>query len=235
MACRFALFFILLGLCPAFAAHYPIKLGDTTVTILREQRGIGHAFVHLHQNETTALKAIKVILREQGGSLLTLKHRGGRNIVFHIHHHRYEFDPNRMFTDVGIKKSLSQYGHYDKVAHKEVKKLARQIKKFLSKGKIVAVHNNRSYSLKNYLPGKSLSSDIEALHFNKKKQYRNFFLVTKKSDYLRLKQLNFNSIWQSHQVRDDGSLSVYLSNRDYVNVECGYRSLQEQINMLKHA
>ena len=34
---------------------------------------------------------------------------------------------------------------------------------------------------------------------------------------------------------DDGSLSVFLANRAYINVEAGYDELAMQIKMLRHA
>ena len=60
----------------AEAAQYPVMLGGTTVIIKKERYGRGKNFVHLHQNETTALKAAKAVVKEHGGSLLTLVHPG---------------------------------------------------------------------------------------------------------------------------------------------------------------
>ena len=214
---------------------YPVKVGHSLVIIQQQRHGKGKAFVHLHQNETTALKAAKAVVKTEGGSILTLIHAGQRNIVFYQHKKRYEFDPNRIFTDRGIKKTLTKFGCYSQEAHVEVKKLANKIKSLLPKGKIIAVHNNESYSLKNYLPGHHSASDARALKFNKKSYYRNFYLVTQKSDYMRLKKLNFNSVWQAGDATDDGSLSVYLATRNYVNVEAGYSQLATQVRMLRHA
>ena len=102
--------FLLLSLVSlAHASQYKINVGDTKVLIKQYHRGCGKAFVHVHQNETTALKAAKAIVKHRGGSVLTLVHAGQRNIVFHIRHQRFEFDPNRIFTDVGIKKTLKQW------------------------------------------------------------------------------------------------------------------------------
>ena len=219
----------------AHSARYIVHVGDAAVVIQQEHHGCGKAFVHLHQNETTALKAARSIVRAKGGSVLTLIHSGGRNIVFHVRHQRFEFDPNRIYTDKGIKKTLLQFGAYSPRAHREVKKLANKIMSLLPQGKIIAVHNNSTYSLKNYLPGHSLARDAHSLHVNKQHCYRNFYLVTKQRDYVRLKQLHFNSIWQADNALDDGSLSIYLAKNRYVNVEAGYDQLAEQIKMLRYA
>jgi len=232
---RYVLLLLVSGLNSVYAANYPVKLGNSTVIIQKQQHGKGKAFVHLHQNETTALRAAKAVIKAHGGSLLTLVHSGKRNIVFYCQQKKYEFDPNRIFSDIGIKKTLMQFGNYTQEAHAEVNKLAEKIKALLPQGKIIAVHNNESYSMKDYFPGRNLAADAQALHINQENYYRNFYLVTQKYDYFRLKKLHFNSVWQSPDASDDGSLSVYLANRDYVNVEAGYDQLAAQVTMLKQA
>ncbi|HAT1659087.1 TPA: protein tyrosine phosphatase [Legionella pneumophila] len=216
------------------AVNHRVMVGDEPV-IIQQTKGQGKTFVHVHHNEQTALKAAKAVIRKEGGSLITLIHSGGRNIVFHLNNQRYEFDPNRIFTDKGIKKTLAQYSYYTPEAHQEVKKLADKIKALLPEGKVIAVHNNSSYSLKDYLPGHELAKDAKALYMNPDNYFRNFYLVTKLSDYLRLKMQGFNGVLQKPSATDDGSLSVYLAKRDYINVEAGYDQLAEQIKMLLHA
>ena len=232
---RYVLFWMAAWIPMAEAAQYPVMLGGTTVIIKKERYGRGKNFVHLHQNETTALKAAKAVVKEHGGSLLTLVHPGGRNIVFHLHQRRYEFDPNRIFTDVGIRKTLAQFGGYTREASAEVKKLSNKIKRLLPRGKIIAVHNNESYSIRDYFPGRQMSADARHLYFDEENHFRNFYLVTKSQDYHRLIKLKFNGVLQAHNAIDDGSLSIYLSKRHYINVEAGYDQLAAQIQMLKHA
>lgn len=212
-----------------------VHVGDTKVIIKQIQHGQGQSFVHVHHNETTALQAAQHVVEKEGGSVLTLVHPGQRNIVFHLHHQRYEFDPNRMFTDIGIQKTLKSFGHYSPGAHAEVRKLADKVKRLLPSGKIIAVHNNNDYSIKEYFPGKKLHGDAVALNLNHQRFYRNFYLVTRSSEFQRLKALRFNAILQAKTATDDGSLSVYLAHRDYVNVEAGYGQLRAQIDMLKWA
>ncbi len=216
------------------AINHKVMVGDEQV-VIQQIVGKGKHFVHVHHNEQTALKAAKAVIRKEGGSLITLVHSGGRNIVFHLNNKRYEFDPNRIYTEKGIKKTLTQFGEYSPEAHREVKKLADKMKQLLPKGKIIAVHNNSSYSLKDYLPGHELAHDAKALHMNPDNYYRNFYLVTKISDYLRLKMEGFNGILQKPNATDDGSLSVLLAKSEYINVEAGFDQLMEQIKMLQRA
>lgn len=232
---RFLVIFLML-LTSACSTQSVVTLGDTRVIIETTKHGTGKSFVHLHQNETTALQAAKHVVQTEGGSVMTLVHPGQRNIVFHLNHQRYEFDPNRIFTDIGIKKTLSAFGPYSLSAHLEVKALANKLIAMLPpEGKIIAVHNNNDYSIKEYLPGNSLVHDAKALHLDPERFYRNFYLVTRHQEFLRLKQLRYNTILQAPAATDDGSLSVYLAHRDYVNVEAGYGQLIAQIDMLKWA
>lgn len=230
------MFMFVFGVGHATKTRVRVQLGDTPVVVEKIQRGHGKAFVHVHQSETTALKAARAVVLSEGGSLVTLHHPGGRNIVFHLNNTRYEFDPNRMFTDAGIKKTLEQFGPYSAKAHGLVKLLAEQVTAALPNNQtVIAVHNNQEYSLKEYYPGASLEHEAEALYVPKPKAYRNFYLVTKKTDYARLKQSKFNSVLQARTPEDDGSLSVYLNSKPYVNVEAGYDQLAAQIKMLRAA
>lgn len=218
------------------AVNHQIMIGDERVVIKQiKGRADGKTYIHVHHNEQTALKAAETVVKRDGGSLITLVHSGGRNIVFHLNNQRYEFDPNRIYTDLGIKKTLKEYSSYSPEAHREVKKLANAIKELLPQGKIIAVHNNASYSLKDYLPGHELAKEAKAVHMSPENYYRNFYLVTKLADYLRLKLEGFNGILQKPSATDDGSLSIFLAKREYINVEAGYDQLVEQIKMLQRA
>ncbi len=63
------------------AINHRVQLGDDSV-VVQEYKGTGKTYVHVHHNEQTALKAAKAVIRRDGGSLITLVHSGGRNIVF---------------------------------------------------------------------------------------------------------------------------------------------------------
>lgn len=191
--------------------------------------------MHLHENEITALAAAHKYVHKEGGTLISLKHGGTRNIVFHLNHVRYEADPNRIFTDRGIELTLHQFGHYSKAAHQEVKSLARQIVALIPAGKVIAVHNNRDYSLKEYFPHHAMHSDAKAVYYLKNSNVRNFYFVTKPGEYRRLKTLKYNVALQASTARDDGSLSYYLGQSNYINIEAAYGELKAQLGMLYHA
>lgn len=212
-----------------------VTLGDTVVKINQHQQGKGNSYIHLHSNETTALKAAHRVINYCGGYLISLEHNGGRNISFHLNKKKYTFDPNRIFTQTGIRKSLTKLSHYNSQAAQEITKLSNKIMHLIpDKQSIIAVHNNRYYSMKDYYPGASMSKEAKLIYKNPKQYYRNFYFVTTQKNYDTFKSLGFNVVLQNNRAAsDDGSLSVALSNREYVNVEAGYTQLHQQIKMLK--
>ena len=233
----FRLFFLLVLLNLGGCVHtIPVMVGNTPIRIIQEKhQDHGKTIVHLHENETTALAAARTYVRQDGGTLLTLQHGGTRNIVFYLNQVRYEVDPNRIFTDKGIKQSLTQFGPYSPEAHAAVKSLAKRILALIPPGKVIAVHNNRDYSMKEYFPHHPMARDVKALHYLAASNYRNFYFVTNSREYRRLKALDFNVALQSPHAEDDGSLSYYLGQRDYVNIEAAYGELKAQLRMIYHA
>lgn len=215
---------------------HSVMVGDNKIEIIK-QAGQGKTLIHLHENELTALNAAKAYVDVKGGTLISLRHSGKRNITFYLNNKRYEFDPNRIFTDVGIEKTLKEFGYYSQPAHREVKKLANKLIGLLPEGKIIAVHNNQSesYSIKEYGNGASLADEVEVATCLAANHYRNFYFVTQRHEYERLKKLKFNVALQAITPTDDGSLSYYLGKKNYINIESGYDQLAEQINMLHWA
>lgn len=219
----------------AYAKTYPVKIGSSTIYIIKEQQGRGKNFVHLHANEVTALKAAKTYIKQHGGSVISLKHSAKRTISFYLKGDYYEFDPNRIFTDMGIQKTLKLYGHYSKGGHMAVKQFANKILSLLPEGKIIAVHNNKGYSLKEYFPKESLASDASAIHYKVNSSARNFYFVTEKNEFNRLKRLNFNVVLQADNPNNDGSLSYYLAKKNYVNIEAAFDEFAAQLKMIASA
>ena len=216
------------------AQSIAVPVGDSTVMI-NYHPGKGPMYVHLHENETTALLAIKKIAPVNNNSWLSLHHKGTRNISFSIAGRAYQFDPNRMFSAKGIRASLEQYGGYSKQAAAAVNGLASKVKSLIGKNAVIAVHNNQGYSFRDYLPGHSSAQDAKYLNFPLKSHYRNFLLMTRHQDYCRIIKNRENAIEQRSSVHDDGSLSVYMARRAYINVEAGYNQLAAQYRMLEKA
>lgn len=231
----YCVYFFLLLNSTFHTQSYPVTVGDTTVNIIK-QSGTGKTFIHLHENEKTALQSAKLYVDFKGGTLISLQHGGDRNIQFTLNQVHYEFDPNRIFTDNGIEKSLKLFGPYSKEAHVQVKKLATKITQMLStKDQIIAVHNNSGYSIREYFPCHELEKDAQAIHYLENSNYRNFYFVTQQQAYERLKELAFNVALQAEKAQDDGSLSYFLAEKNYINIEAAHGQLPEQLKMLFNA
>lgn len=236
--CFSFLFIALLGFKGSEPEHISLikyRLGDTTVIIRRESYGPGKVFVHLHANETTALKAARWAAKKHGGQVITLVHDKTRDIYFKYHGRHYAFDPNRIFTAKGIEKTLKQHHSYSPRAKNLISGLAKKILTTIPRGKIVAVHNNKDYSLRDYLPHHRYAKDAKHVYRRPQQNFRNFFLVTQEKDFKRYRHLGFNVIHQAHHASDDGSLSIIFSKKTYVNAEAGFNQLRQQQTMLEKA
>lgn len=221
-------------LAEAAVVRVPVMLGTSKV-LVEYQRGTGLTFVHVHADEKTALVAAQRVARRTGAGLLRLVHPGGRLVCFQLKGKRYLFDPNRMFSDSGIRQTLTRYSQYSPDAHRAIAHLANVFLKHLPPGKVVSVHNNRGYSMRDYFPGHPSAREAAAIHQNPNWTYRNFYFVTQREDYARMRKLGFNSVLQARTPSDDGSLSVRLSGAPYINVEAAHGQLQQQISMLENA
>lgn len=214
----------------ALAATVNYKLGDTTVKIVISGNG-GWTMVALHENESTSVRVAKAT----GGRLVELKHTGRREVHFTLNRKKYSVDPNRIFTDTGIRKSLKPYSPE---GHKAVQGLATELLKNIRGRAIVALHNNTNggdLSITSYKRGGKYARDASQVHVNPAHDPDDFFFVTNKWVFDLLKSGNYNVALQSGSVTDDGSLSVYCARQGiiYVNVEAESGHSSQQAQMLK--
>lgn len=242
MLTKYSMFLLLFGVYSTVFSHQPkvhiktVYLGRTPIQIRHEDYGSGKVFVHLHANETTALLAGRNVARQSGGQVITLVHQKQRDISFMYRHYRYTFDPNRIFTHQGIRQTLIKHGCYDPRVIPMVRHFAQAILKTIPpQQKIVAVHNNKEYSLRDYFPKHESAQDASSYYYKARSNYRNFYLVTSDKDFKRYKALGFNVVEQANLARDDGSLSIVMAKNGYVNVEAGFGQLQAQKKMLLKA
>lgn len=203
----------------AFAGTTKYKIGDTTVNIVVSGNG-GWTMVALHENESTSVRAAKAVMAKTGGRLVELKHSGKRRVSFSLKGKKYSVDPNRMFTDAGIKRDLKPY---TTEGHQAVKGLAAELLKHIRGRAIVSLHNNTdgSYSINSYRWGGKYASDAADVNVDPAHDPDDFFFVTNRQLFGVMKAAKYNVVLQSAGVTDDGSLSVYMARKGvvYVNVE----------------
>ncbi|MFP3015359.1 MAG: hypothetical protein ACEY3B_03510 [Wolbachia sp.] len=225
--------------------EYDLTLGDTTVKLfIKSSDTSGINFINVHQNEVTSKEAGERIIQQFGGRMLYITHGDGtpRNVEFYLNGERYEFDPNRIFDNMGAEASLKEFGNFSEGALKAVRNFAEKILDFLlpSQDHVIALHNNYnspSYSFKSYF-SPPLSRDVLKIYPEvcPESGTGEFFYMTVEDWFEALKQKGvFNIILQNNKaVEDDGSLSVYAgeNNIRYSNVEAEHGHLEQQIDML---
>lgn len=197
----------------------------------------GLIYFAMHENESTGARAVKIVIRKHGGKLIRIRQHGRRTITFRIRHNRYRFDPNRIFSKRGIRRTLRRYGRTSPTAVKIVDGFAKRLIKLLNKNLIITVHNNRAYGfgIKDFRRSGRLSMDTNRIYINPKLPPDDFYLVTTKALFKAAEANKYNVIWQGKDVGDNGSLSVYANRRNipYINVEARHGHLKHQVKMLE--
>lgn len=222
--------------------EYQLKIGENFVKIVVSKtaaRSPNFAYFNMHDNENTAVEAAMETIQKYGGVLIELRNDNRRMVNFSIQGKQFTFDPNRIFTPVGIEKTLKQNGEYSIAAAREVNNFAVQLKLLLKDFQlIIAMHNNtdENYSLKSYEDIDDLGKDVKFFNENPMLDADDFFYVTEAKFFQFLKLKNQNVALQDNEnVTDDGSLSVYCGKNKikYLNVESQHGHLNEQIKMLE--
>lgn len=150
-----------------------------------------------------------------------------------------EFDPNRMFTEVGLERNLMRLNPDSKP--EERKKVLTMVGKEREKllkaltppanGLLTVVHNNsKGYSVTDEV---QISNDVSL----RAPDFPNdFLLCTNAKDFAVLKESPFNVVLQdSPRGEEDGSLSRLMAARKvrYVNIEAAMGRVERQRAMLE--
>jgi hypothetical protein len=197
--------------------------------------------INVHDDENTSVLAGRQILCETSGRLIELSHSGNRLVTFRLGGKTHRFDPNRIFSDTGIRDTLARRGAYSEEAHEAVARFAGGfLKRFALDGEpvIFALHNTdgQGLTIRSYLKEGELKSASANVHVSERRAAGDFFYVTDRRFFEYLKARDFNVTLQDDaNVPDDGSLSVYFARRGipYVNVEADVQHLTDQIEMVR--
>jgi len=197
-------------------------------------------FINLHDDEITSVDAAKRILEEHGGILIKIENNAQRNIRFKLGRYFYKVDPNTIFSEVGIKRSLGQFGRISDRAVDEVEKLGQRITQLIPREAkcIIALHNNTPdlFSVREYTPGNKRSADSKKVYINDQQDTDDFFLTTDNAIYETLADKGYNTILQDNKFcSEDGSLSVYCGKKNirYVNCETEHGKAGQYYEMMK--
>lgn len=229
---------------PRRTANVPFRIGNTTVHAHVFQRDQpGPTYLNVHDDENTSVIAGKKILAQTGGRLIELVHSGKRFVVFQLDGQTYRFDPNRIFSPVGVRATLERTRNHSAAAQQAIETFATKLIETFALDRepvIIALHNTGGggLSINSYLADGDKPTTASITHVSTNRFAGDFFYVTDRRFFDYLKAHDFNVTLQDDaNVPDDGSASVYFARKGipYINVEADVKHLDEQIEMVRVA
>jgi hypothetical protein len=219
-----------------------LSIGESSVnvvTVTAQDRG--QTWINIHENERTSVEAALEVIERVGGKVVYLEHGGERNISFALDGETYVVDPNRIYTEAGIRATLENLGPISEGAVAEVQRFSRELIAHLGLDTLhvaLTLHNNREggYSAASYQDGEAYESDAADVRIHDDVNTDDFFFITEEAWLEPLAEAGFNVVLQDNtQVTDDGSMSVYCGQRGipYVNVEARHGHHDEQVQMIE--
>lgn len=205
-----------------------------------EGRRPGLTFVNLHDNENTSAEAAKAHIGRHGGRLVELVHGRGREVVIRRRGILHRFDPNRMFTEKGLRQTLDYFHNLNseniRIAGDFARKLTGIINIVEDKA-IIAVHNNTpgKLTIKDFKPGQWYGNDAREVFISLAEDPDDFFFTNSATIYRALRTLRYNVALMATDPPDRGTLGNYVNNNGgiYVLVEAEHGHLNRQIKMLE--
>ena len=217
------------------------KLGDKTISIKLIQYGqaVTACCINLHDDEKTAVQAARSVLEQQGGVLIRIENNAQRIISFPFKGVVYSFDPNRIFSQKGIKFTLKAKGKTNPLAIIEVEKFAAHLLQLIpdSIACLIALHNNTDgdFSVKSYQPGGKRQTDARQVYADNWQDIDDITFTTDEILFSKMSSMGYNSILQDNaNVTKDGSLSVYFGEQKkrYINIETQHGKTAQYKEML---
>lgn len=220
---------------------HTLRLEDEKVWVREYRRpGADLNFVNLHDNENTSAEAAKAYIRTHGGRLIELEHGRGRTVVIRRNGVLDRFDPNRMFTEEGLRRSLDYFHCLTDENLVLATDFARQVTDMigLHEGKpVIAVHNNTpgKLTIHDFEPGEWYGDDTRDIFTNPAEDPDDFFFTNSPVLFRALKSLRYNVALMKENPPDRGTLGNLVNARGgvYVLVEAEHGHLQRQIAMLE--
>lgn len=202
-------------------------------------------FVHVHANERASLEsavanAVRLSLRVRA-----LTHGGGttRNITFPgSTGKRLILDPNRMFSEAGVRASLGSLNDAGAFTDNDVRLATDAGAQLLTAltgdcDTWCALHNNTdggplSILRYTYPPGSAIA---EAVHVSEGYDPDDFFYTTSRRLFDAIEATPANVVLQKPGVADDGSMSVIAAQRGvpYLNIETEHGRTERATRMLE--
>ncbi len=220
-----------------------IACGDAMIRFQTKcgQPQTGIRWVHVHENETTAVQTAYAIIDSLNlGCFVSWQCEADRYVTYKLQGKTFKFDPNRIYTSKGLEASLRTNGEWSKPGFRAAKKVADTfISHYINGNKlIIAMHNNTDsggLQIKAYQQGGEYANDAAEVNISPTEDIDDFFYTTDKRIYDYLAAKGFNILLQNNAtVTDDGSLSVYCGYQGitYLNIEAQHGHLEQQKRMM---
>ncbi len=229
---------------PRRTSSVPFQIGNTSVHAhVFQSNKPGPTYLNVHDDENTSVIAGKQILAQSGGRLIELVHSGKRLVAFELNGQIYRFDPNRIFSPVGIRATLERTRNHSEAAQQAIESFATKLIETFALDRepvIIALHNTGGggLSINSYLASGDKPTTASAVHVSTNRFSGDFFYVTDRRffDYLKARDFNVTLQDDAH-VPDDGSASVYFARKGipYINVEADNGRLPQQMEMVRVA
>lgn len=218
-----------------------VLLGETPIQIVESKPTNSDSiiFLNVHEDETTSIETLMRYSEVDSIPFFYLKHEQTRRVRFALKGKNYDFDPNRIFTKKGIRKTLKDGENHSRKAGKVAKKLAAEVLGRLKGAKVVvALHNNTdvNYSIKSYDVGGDEAQNTKWVYINEAMDADDFIYTTDERFYQAFKERKVNVILQDNTgYVNDGSLSVYCGKNKipYINIETQKGHFDAQMELLK--
>jgi hypothetical protein len=218
------------------------KLGDRTIPITVSLYGTSKELtcISLHDNEFTSVDAARSVLAEKGGMLIKIDNKRKSIIRFRLKGKYFAFDPNGIFSNTGIERTLKENSSISEYATIEIEKFAERLLNLIpGEAKcVIALHNNTEsgYSVKSYLTGANRQKEAKDVSQNPDQDEDDLVFTTDSTVYRKMAEYGFNSVLQDNKnATKDGSLSVYFGelNKRYVNIETQHGRINQYIDMME--
>jgi len=225
------------------AMTHTLYLGEEKVWVhVHSGPQAGLTFVNLHDDENTCVEAAKQYIRDHGGRLVELRHGRGRDVVIRRNGIKHRFDPNRMFSDGGLQKSLAHFENHTRENMALVARFRQQVVDLvgIEQGKaIVAVHNNTEgrLTIHDFKPGGLYGDGTQEVFVSPTEDPDDFFVTNAPALYNALVSLRYNvALMAEKSPTDRGTLARYVHEAGgiYVNIEAQHGHLKKQLLMLEN-
>ncbi len=219
-----------------------VRVGQSLIKLQTKRYGnTSITAINLHGNESTSIEAAEEVFASTGGVLIKIVNPGKRNVGFLFKGDSIFVDPNRIYTNRGIRSTLRNLNtRYKSGTVGEVRDLAKFILRTLPRNKqpIIALHNNTdgNLSIYTYMPGSMDARDAAETFQGIQHDPDDFFLTTSRRIFEELKARGYNvTLQHNRKVNNDGSMSVYYGKKgiEYTNIEAEHGHHTEQVGMLQ--